>query len=130
LKVSQEKLRSSNKKLLEIQDELRKSRILLIEEENSHKRLTEEKHGLIVELSIKIEQLLFMQEALNQANSKMARKKARNMYQSLLPNLMYLLSTVFVGIGVNWLTSVPFNSLGWVMVTSGAIMYLVPIRIT
>lgn len=124
LEVFKEKLKHSDIIILQQKQELEKVTSLLSQKEVELKRKVEDYNELHTQLEVQKTQLKFLEEALKQSEKKVAKKNKGTTFYKVVASILFLLATVFGGIGINWLTSNPPVSLGWLMLTLCGMEYL------
>lgn len=130
LEVLKERLKYSEEKNRQQEQVLAQAYKDLGQKEAELKQIRVEHDDLRIKWEVLQRDLKHVQDSLTQSSQKTAKKKNTAKLQAFLASLIFLLSSVLVNIGTTMLTSLPPNSLGWVMTALAAAAYIIAALMT
>ncbi len=104
--------------------EFDKVNTILKENEEKLKRTIEELNSLNTTYEVLKERHRQIVIKLAQKEKNIKKQKTTVVLRSLITSALFLLSTVLAGFGINTLTSINSNPVGWVMICLAAITYV------
>lgn len=132
LEVTRSNLKHTEERLFEKTQECDKALVNLRTQEGRHQRTIEELNTLNEKFVRLEERYLGLEEKLKQAQAnlsqkekKVAKRKASIILQTILIDILFLLSTILASFGVNILTLTTPSPLGWIAIGLAVAAYFV-----
>ncbi|HEY1348992.1 MAG TPA: hypothetical protein VGF67_05135 [Ktedonobacteraceae bacterium] len=130
LEILKERLKYSEEKFHQQEQALAQAYKNLGQKEAELKQVSVEKEDLRIKWEVLQRDFKYVQDTLAQGNQKTAKKRNTAKLQAFLASLIFLLTSVLVNIGTTMLTSLPPNTLGWVMIALAAAAYIIAALMT
>lgn len=130
VQILKENARFSEERLRQKEQALEKALFNLSRKDAELKRTIEEQNTLKIELAVTNQKLKYEVEINSLLKQNAIKKSTVTKFQAFMVSLLFLVSSLLVGFGINFLTGTPPNSTGWVLIVLAGIVYIIAALLT
>lgn len=130
LEVIRERLKYAEEKSRQQEQMLTQAYKDLGQKEAELKQIRSEREDLKIKWEVLQRDFKHSQNSLIQATQANTKKKKTAQFQGFIASIVFLCSSILVNLGTAMLTSLPPNSLGWIMITLAATIYFIAALMT
>lgn len=130
VQILKENAKFSEERLRQKEQELKETLFNLGRKESELRQTIEEQNKLKIELAVANQKLKYEIELRSLLKQNVIKKTTVAKFQAFMTSLLFLVSSLLVGFGINFLTGTPPNSTGWILIAFAGIVYVIAALLT